>query len=204
GKARPGGDDRRGGVTIGSVQSGAFPALAPSSPAQGMRRSLTARPSAAPTSVWARGSMRPYKVPRPGACNESGAGRVSSRHALLGGRMRRLDLIPVLALVGCAPGGYTRAEVVYAEPARRRRDRARVRQPRAGARGLARPGGGTRSGQARRLDPQRKRRRSHQRGGRPAAPGDALAVPTGGGYVRLTQARWKHPVGYEPLPDRRT
>src|SRR5438093_1030792 len=42
--------------------------------------------------------------------------------------MRRLDLIPVLALVGCAPGGYTRAEVVYAEPARRRRDRARVRR----------------------------------------------------------------------------
>jgi hypothetical protein len=32
--------------------------------------------------------------------------------------MRRLYLIPVLALVGCAPGGYTRAEVVYAEPAR--------------------------------------------------------------------------------------
>src|SRR2546422_2842557 len=32
--------------------------------------------------------------------------------------MRRLDVIPVLALVGCAPGGYTRAEVVYAEPAR--------------------------------------------------------------------------------------
>src|SRR5438552_1931978 len=163
--SRYAGPDRgvqNGGVTIGSVQSGAFPAIAPSSPAQGMRRSLTARPSAAPTSVWARGSMRPYKVPRPGACNESGAGRVSSRHALLGGRMRRLDLIPVLALVGCAPGGYTRAEVVYAEPARRRRDRARVRQPRAGARGLARPGGGTRSGQARRLDPQRKRRRSHQ------------------------------------------
>src|SRR5437773_10502954 len=94
---------QNGGVTIGSVQSGAFPAIAPSSPAQGMRRSLTARPSAAPTSVWARGSMRPYKVPRPGACNESGAGRVSSRHALLGGRMRRLDLIPVLALGGLRP-----------------------------------------------------------------------------------------------------
>src|SRR2546430_9444326 len=87
-----------------------------------------------------RSTLFPYTTLfRSGACNESGAGRVSSRHALLGGRMRRLDLIPVLALVGCAPGGYTRAEVVYAEPARRRRDRARVRQPRAGARGLARP-----------------------------------------------------------------
>lgn len=31
--------------------------------------------------------------------------------------MRRLLWIPLLALAGCAPGTYTRAEVVYAEPA---------------------------------------------------------------------------------------
>jgi len=32
--------------------------------------------------------------------------------------MRRLYLAPVLALAACGPGVYTRAEVVYAEPAK--------------------------------------------------------------------------------------
>ncbi len=119
--------------------------------------------------------------------------------------MRRLYLAPVLALAACGPGVYTRAEVVYAEPANYvyvvppervvvvtrevlvNRGYVVYRVQRAGPNRII---------WARRGDDEIVRvfvnpegERGHQ----------------GGGYVRgRLRYPGSEPVGYEPLPDRRT
>src|SRR6266702_4031923 len=55
----------KSGFSTSSDQSGAFAAIAPIHPAAGTSRPATARPSAAPTRVWARGSMSSSKLASP-------------------------------------------------------------------------------------------------------------------------------------------